>query len=147
MSEKTNRELNVHSPMVKGLGDEWSRFDQSQFSASTEGDSTSYRVRVKRGKIVAEKCGACHDLSKRKKNIVGPFLFGVVGRPAGGVVNFKYSQAFQKKAKVGLVWTTKELDEFLTNPRHFIPGTKMLFAGIGNPKQRDNLLTYLRTLK
>ena len=121
--------------------------DQAQFSASTKGDSTSYRVRVKRGKIVAEKCGACHDLSKRKRKIVGPPLFGIVGRPAGGVVAYKYSPAFLKKSSAGLVWTTKNLDTYLSNPKQFIPGTKMLFSGIGNLKQRENLITYLRTLK
>ncbi len=121
--------------------------DQSQFSPSTKGDSTSYRVRVKRGRIMAEKCQACHDLSKKKKNIVGPYLFGIVGRPAGGVVTFKYSDAFMQKADAGLVWTTKDLDRYLTNPKHFIPGTKMLFAGISDPQKRDNLITYLRTLK
>ncbi len=121
--------------------------DHAQFSGNGNSGSVSYRVRVKRGKIVAEKCGACHDLSKRKRNIVGPPLFGIVGRPSGGVVSFKYSKAFKQKTADGLVWTIANLDTYLTNPKEFIPGTKMLFAGVINPKQRKNLLTYLRTLK
>ncbi|MBF0454138.1 MAG: cytochrome c family protein [Magnetococcales bacterium] len=121
--------------------------DQLQFSTSTEGDANSYRVRVKRGKIVSEKCGACHDLSKRRRNVVGPHLFALLGRPAGGVVTYDYSDALQQKAKDGLVWTTQNLDHYLTNPRAFIPETKMLFAGISNPQKRADLITYLRTLK
>ncbi|MBF0195077.1 MAG: cytochrome c family protein [Magnetococcales bacterium] len=121
--------------------------DHAQFSGNGNTGSISYKVRVKRGRIVAEKCGACHDLTKRKRNIVGPPLFGIVGRPSGGVVSFKYSKGFKKKASEGLVWTIKNLDTYLTNPKEFIPGTKMLFSGVSNPKQRENLLTYLRTLK
>ncbi|MBF0447544.1 MAG: cytochrome c family protein [Magnetococcales bacterium] len=121
--------------------------EQAQFFFTDAQDSSSFEARVKRGKIVAEKCAACHDLNESRKIIVGPPLFGIVGRPAGDVVTFKYSPALQKKSTDGMVWTTKKLNQFLTNPQVYIPETKMLFAGISNPKQRADLLTYLRTLK
>ncbi|MBF0357547.1 MAG: c-type cytochrome [Magnetococcales bacterium] len=138
---KTLQDKNSSSKVFRPL------IDQAQFSSSTDGDSSSYSVRVKMGAIVAEKCSACHDLSKRKKNIVGPPLFGIVGRPAGGVVSFQYSEAMQKKAAEDMVWSTNNLNTYLTNPKAFVPGTKMLFSGVSNPKHRENLLTYLRTLK
>lgn len=110
-------------------------------------DTISQKVRAKRGKIVAEKCRACHDLSSRRQTIVGPPLFTVVGRPAGGVTSFTYSEAFKQVAARGVVWTSNNLDQYLKDPKLFAPGTKMLFSGISDQEQRENLITYLKSLK
>ncbi len=105
------------------------------------------RAAIKMGAIESEKCGACHDLTEKKRNIVGPYLWGIVGRPAGGVVRYAHSEPFKKKIADGLVWTTHNLDEFLQDPKAFIPGTKMLFDGIKDDKRRANLIRFLKTLK
>ncbi len=95
------------------------------------------------GRKVAKKCTSCHDLSDKKRNKVGPALWGVVGRAKASVEGYSYSTAFK-----GLEgdWTYADLDAFLTKPKAFVPGTKMSFAGIKKPEDRANLLAYLRTI-
>jgi cytochrome c len=93
-----------------------------------------------KGKKVFNKCKICHSLKKGKKKI-GPSLHGVIGRKAGTVAKFKYSKAMKKSA---VVWDDKSLDAYLTKPKKFIPGTKMIFAGIKKKKDRDNLIAYLK---
>jgi cytochrome c len=93
-----------------------------------------------KGKKVFNKCKICHSLKKGKKKI-GPSLYGVIGRKAGKVAKFKYSKAMKKSA---VVWDEKSLDAYLTKPKKFIPGTKMIFAGIKKQKDRDNLIAYLK---
>lgn len=122
--------------------------DQAILSLSADEDGSSFDERIKRGRIESEKCGACHDLSSEKKVIIGPFLMGVVGRPAGRVVGFAFSQPFMEAVAKGLeVWNTKNLDQFLTDPKAMIPGTKMVCVGIKDHQRRKDLITYLKTLK
>ncbi|HAT50540.1 MAG: hypothetical protein HQL07_16985 [Nitrospirae bacterium] len=122
--------------------------DQAILSLSADADGSSFDERIKRGRMESEKCGACHDLSSEKKMIIGPFLMGVVGRPAGSVVGFAFSQPFMEAVEKGLrVWNTKNLDQFLADPKAMIPGTKMVFAGIRDHQRRKDLITYLKTLK
>ncbi|MEO5377499.1 MAG: hypothetical protein H7832_06925 [Magnetococcus sp. DMHC-6] len=110
-------------------------------------DENSQEIRAKKGEIHAEKCAACHDLTQKKEIIVGPYLWGIVGRPAGQVIGFPYSEGFKNKIGQGMVWSSKNLEDFIKNPRGFIPDTKMLFDGIPRSEQRHDLLIYLRTLK
>ncbi len=93
-----------------------------------------------KGKKVFNKCKICHSLKKGKKEI-GPSLYGVIGRKAGTVAGLRYSKAMKKS---GVVWDDKTLDAFLTKPKKFIPGNKMIFAGIKKQKDRDNLIAYLK---
>jgi len=95
------------------------------------------------GKKIAKKCAACHSFNKGGKNGLGPNLYGIAGRQIASVQGFKYSPAL--KAKDGN-WTDKTLDCFLTKPKDCIPGTKMVFAGLKKPNQRENLIGYLRSL-
>ncbi|MBF0421616.1 MAG: c-type cytochrome [Magnetococcales bacterium] len=121
---------------------------QAILSLSAAEDGFSSEERIKRGRIEAEKCGACHDLGPTRKNIVGPWLLGVVGRPVGTVVGYDFSPAFKEAVKLGLkTWTTKNLDQFLAHPNAIIPGTRMVFAGIEDEQRRRDLIIYLRTLK
>lgn len=89
------------------------------------------------------KCAACHT-NKPGINAVGPTLFGVVGRKAGSVPGYAYSDA--NKAS-GLTWDEATLDEYLTAPMKKVPGTKMVFAGISDPAERKTVIDYLKTLK
>jgi cytochrome c len=98
---------------------------------------------VDRGKSESRVCMTCHTLDKGGPNKVGPNLWGVVDRPRASHPGFDYSAAMRAK---GGKWTFDELDNFLTHPQGYIPGTKMTFSGIQNPDQRANLIAYLRTL-
>ncbi len=96
-----------------------------------------------KGKQVFRQCALCHT-SEAGKNKIGPSLFGVVGRKAGSVPNFSYSEAMKNSGKV---WTPEELDTYLADPRKVVPGTKMIFPGLKNEADRQNVIAYLETLK
>jgi cytochrome c len=95
------------------------------------------------GAKVFAQCKACH-VTDKGVNRVGPSLFGVVGRKAGTVPGYTYSAANKNS---GVTWTPDKLYTYLENPRKFMPGTKMAFAGIKNPQQRADLIAYLATFK
>ena len=94
-----------------------------------------------RGKTIFNKCRACHQIGATAKNSVGPILNGVVGRPAASEANFAYSEAM-RTAK--LVWDEATLDQYLANPRTFVAGTKMTFAGLLEPEDRADLIAWLK---
>jgi cytochrome c len=96
------------------------------------------------GKKVFNKCKACHFVD-REKNKVGPYLKGVVGRPAAAVEGFKYSEAMKAKAAEGLVWTEENLASYLKSPKKFIPGNKMAFAGLKKDKDIADVIAYLKS--
>jgi len=94
-------------------------------------------------KAFKKHCGACHTV-EAGKNRVGPSLHGVLGRPAGKVQGFKYSDA---NAKSGVVFDEKFLDTYLTDPKAAMPGNKMVFAGVKNEQERKALIEYLKAAK
>ena len=90
-------------------------------------------------------CGICHVAEKgSERRLQGPNLFGLVGRKAGTVEGFRYSDANKNS---GLTWTPEVLDEYLLDPRKKIPGTIMAFAGVRKPEERKALIEYLVSLK
>lgn len=95
------------------------------------------------GEKAFAKCKACHK-TEAGKNAVGPSLFGIVGRQAGTVEGFKYSDANKNS---GVTWTADVLDKYLTDPKAFMPGNKMAFAGVKDDAERKNIIAYLETLK
>jgi cytochrome c len=98
---------------------------------------------VEAGKTVFNKCKACHsDVAGQNK--IGPSLFGVVGRPSGSIAGFKYSDAM---TNAKLTWDAATLDKWLTKPSELVKGTKMVFPGLPNQADRDNVIAYLSTLK
>ena len=101
------------------------------------------KAEVGRGESSAKKCMACHTFAKGGRNLVGPNLWGVVGRPRASEAGFNYSAALKAK---GGNWTIDDLNQFLTNPRGAIPGTNMTFAGISRASERADLLAYLNSL-
>jgi cytochrome c len=96
-----------------------------------------------RGQSAAKVCIACHSFEKGGPNKQGPNLWGVVGRARASEQGFNYSAAM--KAKTGN-WSFDDLDKFLANPKGFVPGTAMGFAGIARDTQRADVINYLHTL-
>ncbi|GJD76158.1 c-type cytochrome [Methylobacterium goesingense] len=98
---------------------------------------------VDKGQSAAKKCASCHSFEKGGPNKVGPHLWGVVDRQRAHESGFEYSAALKEK---GGTWTYDELDHFLANPKGYVPGTKMAFAGITSPAERADVIVYLRSL-
>ncbi|WP_324754248.1 c-type cytochrome [Roseovarius sp. Pro17] len=98
---------------------------------------------VAAGEKVFRKCKACHQIGDDAKNRVGPILTGIVGHPAGQVDAFKYSSALMRMAEDGLVWDEDSLRAFLADPRGFMKGTKMSFAGLRKDGDLDAIIAYL----
>src|SRR5215813_12285073 len=99
---------------------------------------------VEKGQATAKQCQACHTFEKGGPNRVGPNLWNIVGSPRGEARGgFNFSAAMKAK---GGTWTFDELNKFLTNPRGYIPGTAMTFAGLPRGEQRADLIDYLHTL-
>ena len=93
-------------------------------------------------RVFQANCSICHTVQPGR-NLIGPSLFGVVGRPSGHVPGFHYSDANRHS---GLTWTIGTLDRYLTAPRQLVPGTFMTFPGLQDAKQRRDLIAYLATL-
>lgn len=92
------------------------------------------------GEKVFNQCKACHTL-QQGQNRVGPSLHGVVGRKAGMVAGFNYSQPMKAS---DITWDAEKLDKYLADPKGFIPGNKMAFPGLKKPEDRANVIAYLQ---
>lgn len=93
------------------------------------------------GEKVFNKCRACHQIGEGAKTLVGPPLNGIVGRKAGSIEGYSYSDANKNS---GITWDEATLTEYLKNPRAKIPGTKMIFIGIPNEADILNLVAFLK---
>jgi cytochrome c len=96
-----------------------------------------------KGQSYAKACQACHSFAKGGTAIVGPPLYGVVGRPVASIAGFSYSDALKA---VGGDWAYDKLDAWIANPSAFAKGTKMSYAGESDASKRADILAYLQTL-
>lgn len=88
--------------------------------------------------VFDQQCGVCHSLEKGY-NKVGPSLYGLVGRSAGSIPDFAYSDALRTSA---VIWTTEQLDKYIANPKATIPGVKMPYPGLADERARMDLITF-----
>ena len=133
---------------------EQSAYQVASVSATVTTESTSTSSNTSSGEIMAllatasvadgekifKKCAACHSIAKSGGNKIGPALWGVLGRQAGSVSNYKYSKTM---ATHGKPWTFEEMNSFLTKPKDWIKGTKMSFVGLKSEKDRAAVILYM----
>ena len=93
-----------------------------------------------KGQKVFVRCQACHVVNQ-PTNRVGPSLQGLIGRKAGSVEGFKYSDANKNS---GVTWDEATLDQYLTDPKAYMPGNKMAFPGLKKPDERADVIAYLK---
>ena len=94
------------------------------------------------GEKIVKKCSACHIVAKGGKNLIGPALYGVVGRASASVQDYAYSSALKAHGKN---WNFEELNAFLLKPKSYIKGTKMSYAGLRKDKDRASVILYLNS--
>ena len=92
------------------------------------------------GRRVFAQCRSCHTVNEGGANRLGPNLYGVFGREIGTVSGFAYSQPVKD---ADFTWDAAQLDHWLENPRTFLPGNRMAFAGVRDAAQRRDLIAYL----
>ncbi|PHH55218.1 Cytochrome c [Ceratocystis fimbriata CBS 114723] len=103
--------------------------------AKAEGD-------LKKGaNLFKTRCAQCHTTDAKGGNKTGPALHGLFGRQTGSVAGYAYTDA---NKQAGVTWDEKSLFEYLENPKKYIPGTKMAFGGLKKPKDRNDLIAFLK---
>jgi len=95
------------------------------------------------GKARFTQCAACHTTAQGGPNLTGPNLYGIFGRKAGSVDGFAYSDAMKA---AGWTWDAPRLDTWITNPHAVLATTKMSFPGLKDPKDRIDVIAYLKTV-
>lgn len=104
-------------------------------AAKAEGDAAA-------GEKVFNKCRACHN-AEEEQNKIGPHLVGVFGREAGALEDYRYSSAMKES---GITWDEETLGAYLADPRSYIPGTKMAFAGLKQEQEVADVIAYLQSV-
>ena len=100
---------------------------------------------IAEGEKVFRKCQACHQVGEDAKNRVGPILNNNVDNEIASAEGFNYSDAFMSKKEEGFVWTPDALHQYLLNPRDYIEGNRMAFAGLKKEEDRAQVICYMQT--
>src|SRR6266480_1953570 len=108
--------------------------------ASAAASSAALAQDVAAGKTSFNKCLACHAIGEGAKNKVGPELNGLDGRKSGTAPDYSYSDANKNS---GITWNKDQFLEYIKDPRAKIPGTKMIFPGIKNEKEANDVWAYI----
>jgi cytochrome c len=96
---------------------------------------------VASGEKVFAQCKACHQIGENAKNAVGPILNGLIGRKAGTIAGYTYSQANKNS---GITWDDETFTTYIKDPKAKVPGTKMIFPGVKDEQKVKDLLAYLK---
>jgi len=114
-------------------------------AASADAGDVAARIAaadVNKGKVLFLQCRACHSLvPETESGKIGPTLHGVIGRAAGSVPGFTYSEAV---ANSGITWSAAEIDKWLERPSDFLPGNKMVFVGVQAPADRAAIIAFIQ---
>ena len=94
-----------------------------------------------KGEMVFHQCAICHSIGADAKNKLGPELNGLNGRHSGTVPNFNYSDANKNS---GIVWNEEAFKKYIADPQAAVPGTKMIFRGLKDPQQVNDLWAYIK---
>lgn len=97
-----------------------------------------------RGKSLWPQCSKCHMVGPDARNRIGPVLNGIFGRRAASVDDFRYSRSIERAGADGLIWTLDTLDIYIENPKSLVSGTRMNFDGLDHPRDRADILAFLR---
>lgn len=103
--------------------------------------SPAFAQDVENGAEVFKKCRACHQIGENARNAVGPVLNGLIGRKAGTIEGFNYSDANKNS---GVTWDEESFAKYIRDPRAAIPGTKMAFAGLKDAEDIKDLTAFLK---
>jgi len=95
---------------------------------------------IENGARLWRRCQSCHTVGEGDRHMVGPNLHNMFGSQAGTAEGFRYSAALEE---AGFIWSPQELDEWLANPRTYLPGNRMSFAGLRNESDRNDLIAWL----
>lgn len=136
-AEHAGYTLPVTAPAATGSGQAEVAFDPKPVLAMLA------KASAENGQASFKKCMTCHTPDKGGKNGTGPNLYGIIGRKSGTHEGFSYSDAMKKKA---VDWSFESLATYLHDPKAFVPGNKMAFAGISDNGELADVLVYLRTL-
>ncbi len=103
--------------------------------------TSAYAQDVAAGEKSFNKCRACHQVGETAKNTVGPVLNGLFGRKSGTIEGYNYTDANKNS---GITWDDAVFAEYIKDPKAKIPGTKMIFTGLKNPQQVEDIIAYLK---
>ena len=120
----------------------WAGATASVVMISASGQAFAQSGDASRGqRLFSQQCRACHTVEKDGATLVGPNLHGLFGRKAGTAAGYSFSEAMTKS---GIVWDDTTLAEYNRDPKGRVPGTKMMFNGVKQPAQVDDLVAYLK---